>query len=69
MTWHVSQELSEHQSGGLTVKMTLNNLEEVERWVLGFGEHATVIGPRELDERIEKTAKKIQQRRAKRKKT
>jgi Predicted transcriptional regulator len=60
--WHVSQELSELSHGGLRVKMTLNNLEEVERWVLGFGTHATVIEPRELRERVEATAEKIRQK-------
>ena len=61
-TWHASQELSELSHGRLRVKMTLNNLEEVERWVLGFGEHATVIGPKELKERVQKTAEKIQRK-------
>ena len=59
---HASQELTDRPDGSLVVTMQLNNLEEVERWVLGFGEHATVVKPRELRERIEKTAKKIQQK-------
>jgi len=39
--------------------MRLNSLEEVEGWVLGFGEHATVIEPKELRERIRSAAKAI----------
>lgn len=61
-TWHASQELIEHQGGGLTVKMTLNNLEEVERWVLSFGAHATVIEPKQLRERVEKIGRELAQR-------
>src|SRR4029077_9934830 len=58
-TWHASQDLKDHPTGGLTVKMTLNNLEEVERWVLGFGEHATVVKPQELNERVIIAAEKV----------
>jgi predicted DNA-binding transcriptional regulator YafY len=58
-TWHASQKLKDHPTGGLTVTMTLNNLEEVERWVLSFGEHAEVVQPPELRERVEQTVRKI----------
>jgi hypothetical protein len=42
--------------------MTLNNLEEVERWVLGFGEHATVIEPKELRQRGERIGRELARR-------
>ena len=42
--------------------MTLNNLEEVTRWILGFEGHATVIAPPELKERVGKSAEAIQKR-------
>jgi proteasome accessory factor B len=61
-TWHGSQKLTNQPDGSLLVKMTLNNLDEVERWVLGFGEHARVIEPKELRERVEKTAQRIAQK-------
>jgi proteasome accessory factor B len=57
--WHSSQELTELPEGRLRVKMRLNSLEEVERWVLGFGEHANVIQPKELRERIWKSARAV----------
>lgn len=57
--WHASQELIEHQKGVLTVKMRLNSLEEIERWILGFGDHAEVIGPSELKKRVRKSAERI----------
>ena len=56
---HSSQELIELGEGRLRVKLRLNSLEEVERWVLGFGAHARVVGPDGLRERVERTAKEI----------
>jgi predicted DNA-binding transcriptional regulator YafY len=60
--WHASQELKDRPDGSLVVTMQLNNLEEVSRWILGFGEHAEVKEPKELRDRLEKTAKAIQQK-------
>jgi len=57
--WHCSQELIELPKGRLRVKLRLNSLEEIERWVLGFGEHATVVEPEELSERIGKIGKEL----------
>jgi predicted DNA-binding transcriptional regulator YafY len=51
---HSSQELTELGEGRLQVKLRLNSLDEVERWVLSFGVHARVIGPEELRERVER---------------
>jgi len=44
------------------VTMKLNNLQEVEKWVLSFGENATVIEPKELRERIGKAGRALAQR-------
>lgn len=57
--WHPSQEVIEFPKGGLRMSLRLNNLEEVERWVLGWGVHATVIRPLMLAERIRKTARDL----------
>jgi predicted DNA-binding transcriptional regulator YafY len=57
--WHASQDLKDRPDSSLVVTMTLNNLEEVERWVLGFGEHATVVKPEELKERVRIAAEKV----------
>ena len=53
-TWHASQKLTDRADGTLLVTMRLNNLEEIEKWVLGFGEHATVMKPQKLRERVGK---------------
>jgi predicted DNA-binding transcriptional regulator YafY len=60
--WHASQELNNRPDGGLVVKMTLNNLEEVEKWVLSFGKHATVIEPAALRERVGRIGKALAKR-------
>ena len=53
--WHSSQELTELPKGMLRVRMRLNNIEEVERWVMTFGTHATVVRPKCLADRLLKT--------------
>jgi predicted DNA-binding transcriptional regulator YafY len=50
--WHPSQDLIELPKGTLRVKLRLNSLEEVERWVLSFGTHAVVIAPTALRELV-----------------
>ena len=59
---HSSQELKELPKGMLRVRLRLNSLEEVERWVLGFGKHATVVGPEELKRRVFVTTEELWQR-------
>ena len=60
--WHSSQELTELAGGRLRVKLRLNSLEEVERWVLGFGKHATVVGPEDLRRRLFRATEDLWQR-------
>jgi predicted DNA-binding transcriptional regulator YafY len=60
--WHQSQEVTELSKGMLRVAMRLNNIEEVEKWVMGFGTHATVVRPNALRERLRKTAVEIVKR-------
>jgi len=62
--WHWSEELTELGKGRLRVKLQLSSLEEVERWILSFGVHATVIEPKELRERIGKIGKALAERSA-----
>ena len=60
--WHESQELTELPKGMLRVTMWLNNIEEVEKWVMGFGTHATVIRPEKLRERLFKATHELFER-------
>jgi len=58
-TWHATQEFIELPSGCSRLTMRLNSIEEMERFVLGWGTHATVIKPDVLVERIRKVAESI----------
>lgn len=57
--WHESQELRELKGGTVELRMRLSGLEEVERWVLGWGGDAKVVGPPELAASIKAAAKKM----------
>ncbi len=60
--WHESQELTELPKGMLRVSMRLDNVEEVEKWVMGFGTHATVVRPKCLAGRLGKTGEEFVRR-------
>jgi predicted DNA-binding transcriptional regulator YafY len=50
---HHSQEITPLPSeAGIRVHFRLNNIEEIERWVLSWGVHATVIRPEKLIDRL-----------------
>jgi predicted DNA-binding transcriptional regulator YafY len=46
--WHPSQELQEHSDGSLTLCMVVRGLNDLKRWVLGYGKGAIVREPPEL---------------------
>jgi proteasome accessory factor B len=57
--WHESQQLRELSAGRVELRMRLGALPEVERWVLGWGAAAEVVGPKELRQRIRTAAEQI----------
>ena len=60
--WHQSQEVTELPRGMMRLRMRLNNIEEVERWLLGFGTHATVVRPAVLVDRFRTIGERFAQR-------
>ena len=50
--WHENQEIRENQDGSLAIAFTTNSLQEVKRWVLGWGSSARVIRPEQLRREI-----------------
>jgi proteasome accessory factor B len=50
--WHSTQKLRMLGEAGLELRMELGSLEEIERWVLGWGGDAVVLEPEELRERV-----------------
>lgn len=55
--WHAGQVIQELTEGGIELRLTLSSLEEIEPWVLSWGEHAQVLEPAELIERIKANAR------------
>jgi predicted DNA-binding transcriptional regulator YafY len=60
--WHESQEFTEMRGGGSQLRMRLSGLEEIERSVLSWGTHATVVRPKALAERVKRTAEEVAKR-------
>lgn len=52
--WHPSQEIDSLVVDGSVILLTLQltALEDIARWILGFGSQAKVLGPPELRERV-----------------
>ena len=60
--WHASQEFNDLPNGCSRLRVRLNNIEEMERWVLSWGAHATVVRPKMLLGRILQAAPLLQER-------
>lgn len=56
--WHPSQRITERRDGKLELCLTLGGFEEIERWLLSWGDRAQVISPPELIERLKATMNK-----------
>ena len=57
--WHTSQTTRELPGKKIELTLHLNSLEEVERWILSWGDHATVTSPPELVDRIRTVARSL----------
>lgn len=57
--WHPSQKIKDLADGQIELSLRLGNLHEILRWVLSWGEHAQVLAPRELRDRIAHTAEAL----------
>lgn len=54
--WHPSQKIKELRNDEIELRLQLGSLEEIERWVLSWGEHAIVLAPSPLVERMREIA-------------
>lgn len=50
--WHPTQEIQEHTDGSVTLHMVVRGLNDLKRWVLGYGKGAIVKQPVELVEMV-----------------
>jgi predicted DNA-binding transcriptional regulator YafY len=54
--WHESQESKDLADGRFEFSVLLDSLDEIQRWVLGWGPEVEVIAPKELRERVRTAA-------------
>ena len=57
--WHPTQSIRQLPGGEMELTMTLGGFEEVERWILSWGEHARVQEPPALKRQIHRVAEAI----------
>lgn len=57
--WHPSQVLKELPDDRLELSMRLGSLQEVQRWILGWGGAARVLAPQELVTGVRTAAKRM----------
>jgi proteasome accessory factor B len=57
--WHDSQTLKPRSDGGVDMTLKLGSLEEIERWVLGWGAHVRVLAPASLVKRVASIAREV----------
>lgn len=60
--WHESQEMRDLPDGGLEFSVQLGGLDEIVRWILGWGGDAEVVTPKELRDLVRAKAEAIGQR-------
>ncbi len=56
-TWHMSQEITENPDGSLILYLKVGGLNELKRWVMGYGQGAKVLEPPELVDLVKKEIK------------
>jgi predicted DNA-binding transcriptional regulator YafY len=57
--WHPTQELHEHGDGSVTLQMVVRGLNDLKRWVLGYGQGAIVREPSELRKMVEEEVERM----------
>ncbi len=51
-TWHPSQKIESERDGSIILTLNVGDLNEVKRWLIGFGSEAVVLEPAELTAEI-----------------
>jgi predicted DNA-binding transcriptional regulator YafY len=55
--WHPTQQEELHEDGSVTLRFSIDGLDEIVWWVLGYGFNATVLEPPELATMVRKQIK------------
>ena len=51
-TWHSSQKITAEDDGSVVLEMEVADLDEVKRWLMGFGGSSEVLEPLEMRKKI-----------------
>jgi predicted DNA-binding transcriptional regulator YafY len=62
-TWHPTQHIETEHEGSVVLSLKVADLEEVKRWLIGFGAEACVIAPSQLREDIAVECQRLMVRR------
>jgi predicted DNA-binding transcriptional regulator YafY len=57
--WHPSQKMQYQLDGSLLMSLEVGDTLELKRWILGFGQEAEVLEPKELRQAIRKEAEAL----------
>ena len=57
--WHPSQQIDELPSGELILRLRVGGIQEVKRWIMGYGPHAKVLQPESLWLQFREESKKM----------
>jgi len=58
-TWHQSQKIEQQRDGSVVLTLHVADLDEVKRWLIGFGSEATVLVPGSLRDQISAEADRL----------
>jgi len=53
--WHVSQKITHHDDGSITLELTVNTFRELTNWICSWGPNMEVLEPRALRQKVAKT--------------
>ncbi len=56
---HPTQVVVERNDGSLEVRFQVSSMENIMRWILSFGEHARIIAPHDLQERVRRAVSRM----------
>jgi predicted DNA-binding transcriptional regulator YafY len=58
-TWHPGQKIEPEGDGSIILTLHVADLDEVKRWLIGFGAEAAVLTPEELQMEIVDECRRI----------
>jgi predicted DNA-binding transcriptional regulator YafY len=56
---HPTQEITERSDGSLEISFTVTSYENILRWILSFGEHARILAPFELQDKVRRSVERM----------